>query len=427
MVDTHVPLLHVAGGVAGGEVVSARALPDSGQRLVFLRVLVDQRRGDAVEPLARDPVVREWVANYRALDFALSIAVEYLPPVDVSAKRVGSQDVAHYKHVREIAVGHARARHSEGAGETPVADDRALVVGEPEGPVLGDRTSHGRSELVLLECLPRVLVAIVLPSVGIRLVVLQELENRAVDIVGARLDRDVHDSASGASVLGVVSVGQDLHLADRFDRGAHDVGGLIDEVDDVDVVVDAVQQEVVLPVRANPVGRESAARSVASAGLRRHDRRNRPGQEGEPSLAAERQLAGLAVLERSAHLRGLCLQGGRGCQNLDRFSDLADFQDEVRLDSSRGLQNHAVLHGALEARRLARDCVYARLDERTDEVADRVRLDHVGDARRLFRDGDRRARNRGAGRIRDAAEQCAHVSLGESDSRPGDSKDESQS
>ena len=42
--------------------------------------------------------------------------------------------------------------------------------------------------------------------------------------------------------------------------------GLVDEVDDVDVVVDAVQQEVIFTGGADAVGGKTAAQGIAGAG-----------------------------------------------------------------------------------------------------------------------------------------------------------------
>ena len=129
--------------------------------------------------------------------------------------------------------------------------------------------------------------------------------------VRARLDRDVHHAARGSPVLGVVPVRQDLHLADRFDGGTDHVSGLVDEVDHVHVVVDAVQQKVVLPVGADAVRGEASACRVAGAGLGGNDSGHGPRQERETPLAAQRQLARLAIFEGAAHLGGLGLQRGR--------------------------------------------------------------------------------------------------------------------
>ena len=92
------------------------------------------------------------------------------------------------------------------------------------------------------------------------------LKQRSVQLVCAGLQIDVDHAAGAAAVLGVVAVGEDAHFADRFHGGTDDVGGLVEEVDDVDVVVDAVQQEVVLTVRTDAVGREPAANRIARPG-----------------------------------------------------------------------------------------------------------------------------------------------------------------
>ena len=73
------------------------------------------------------------------------------------------------------------------------------------------------------------------------------------------------DAAGRAAIFSVCAVRDNLHVPNRFDGWADHKRGLVDEVDDIDVVVNAVQQEVVLTGRANAVRREAAAQCVARA------------------------------------------------------------------------------------------------------------------------------------------------------------------
>ena len=66
---------------------------------------------------------------------------------------------------------------------------------------------------------------------------------------------------------------------------------LVQEVDDVDVVVDAVQQEVVLAVRADAVGGEAAAWRIARALLGRQYAGRQPCKKGKRALSTKRQFA----------------------------------------------------------------------------------------------------------------------------------------
>ena len=351
------PLIYVAARVPGREKIRTRTLSRSREVLVLSRVLADQIRRDAIEPACRDLVVRERIANDHSAHFSLGVAVKDLSARYVSSERVLAQHVARNHDRGKIAAGHPRSGNCQGVGQAAVPDQRPLVVGEPKRPVPGDRAADSGAELILLVRLPRLVVPVQFPGIGIQFRVLQELEQRTVDLVRAGLDRDIDDAACGAAVLGVVAVGQDLHLADSLDRGSDYVSRLVDEVDDVDVVVDAVEQEVVLAIRPYAVGREAAACRVARARLGRHDSRNRPRQERKAPLAAQWKLAGLAVLEGATHLGGFRLQGGRGGRNLDRLSDLADLEHKVGLHATCGLQDDAGLDRPLEARGLARDGV----------------------------------------------------------------------
>src|ERR1017187_4285405 len=95
---------------------------------------------------------------------------------------------------------------------------------------------------------------------------------------------------SSESVFGVIAVGENAHLADRFHRRPDHKRRLVEEVDHVDVVVDAVQQEVILAVGANSVGRETSAGGIARAGLGRQNARRKPRQEAEGSRPAQRKI-----------------------------------------------------------------------------------------------------------------------------------------
>ena len=92
-----------------------------------------------------------------------------------------------------------------------------------------------------------------------------------MNIVRARLQTDLYDAASCASIFGACAVGNNLHVADCLDRRPDDIRSLIDEVDHIDVVVNAIQQEIVLTSRPNAVSRETAAQRVARPRLSRDD------------------------------------------------------------------------------------------------------------------------------------------------------------
>ncbi len=75
------------------------------------------------------------------------------------------------------------------------------------------------------------------------------------------------------------------------ERRSDHVGRLIDEVDHVDVVVDAVQQEVIFAGGTHAVSGKPAILRIARARFRHQNARRKPRQIGEHALAAHRQLA----------------------------------------------------------------------------------------------------------------------------------------
>ena len=167
-------------------------------------------------------------------------------------------------------------------------DSGALVIAEDEEPVLDDRAARRCAKLILFVRAASRAVLVVLPRIRVQLFVLEELEQRSVDFIGTGLELDVDHAAGAASVLGVVAVGQNGHFADGFHRRTDDVGGLVQEVDDIDVVVDAVEQEVILPVRADAVGRERSARFITGARFARNYAGGQTREETEHTRSAER-------------------------------------------------------------------------------------------------------------------------------------------
>src|SRR4051794_40836545 len=108
--------------------------------------------------------------------------------------------------------------------------------------------------------------------------------------VGARLEINVDNAARSASVLGVIAIRENLHLADGFHRGSDDERSLIDEIDHVDVVINAVKKEVVLTVGADSVGGEVTPERTTGTILRGKNSGRHASEEAERSLAAERKL-----------------------------------------------------------------------------------------------------------------------------------------
>src|SRR5205814_10464392 len=114
----------------------------------------------------------------------------------------------------------------------------------------------------------------------------ENLEQDAMHLIGARLQLRIQHASCRPSVFGVIAVGQDVQLADGLYRGADHERGLVDEVDDVDVIVYAVEEEVVLAGGSNSVGAEPAALRIARALFGRQDARRHASQKGKRALSA---------------------------------------------------------------------------------------------------------------------------------------------
>src|SRR5439155_9047716 len=123
------------------------------------------------------------------------------------------------------------------------------------------------------------------------------------------------------AIFRVVAVRQNLHLADRLDRRSYDVRRLVQEVDHVDVVVDAVQQEVVLAVRADAIGGKAAAHRVTSAVFSGNHAGRKTREEGENALSAEWKLAQAPAAQIRAERRALGLEHGSLRRDFNRLAD----------------------------------------------------------------------------------------------------------
>ncbi len=94
----------------------------------------------------------------------------------------------------------------------------SLVIAEEERTVLDNRAAERRAELVALELSASHLVPIVLPTVGIQVIITEELVSNAMIFVGTGLGHDVHDAAAGSPVFGGVGSGIDAEFSHRLKR-----------------------------------------------------------------------------------------------------------------------------------------------------------------------------------------------------------------
>ncbi len=150
-----------------------------------------------------------------------------------------------------------------------LANAQAFVVSEKEHLVLDDGPAERKAELVLLV---RLLTEDVESIDGVEFLVAQKLPQIAVDLVGARLDDGVHDGAVAAAEFRAVGIGFDLELGDGIHRWLDHIGGAVEDVAKIGIVVDAVEQKVILQ-RAGAVGAETVSSFDARSRLGGSDAR----------------------------------------------------------------------------------------------------------------------------------------------------------
>ena len=114
-----------------------------------------------------------------------------------------------------------------------------------------DRAAQCPAKLILAEGRFGAAELVIEQIVGVELVIAQELEPAAVQLIGAGLDLDVHDAAVGPAELGGIRAGLNLEFFNGVYIGKDDYGVQVQFV-----VVDAIEQEVVVP-GAHAVGDES--------------------------------------------------------------------------------------------------------------------------------------------------------------------------
>src|SRR5260370_25811893 len=234
--------------------------------LIGDRVKRHDVRGSRIETVSGNNIPRERRAGGLAACSLRAGRVIKLKPAS-AAEQAG-----------EVATHHGLSRNSVEAAVADVldapagrGDARSLVVAEDEEPILDNGSAHRPAELILLERTTGRSRLIEFPSIGIQLVILEYFPESAMNLVLTRLEIDVQNTSGPAAVLGVVTVSQNLELADRFDGGTHHEGRLIQEVNHVDIIVDAIQQEVVLTVRAHAIGGKAASNRIAGPGPRREN------------------------------------------------------------------------------------------------------------------------------------------------------------
>ena len=255
--------------------------------------------------------------------------------VDRAARRVVPEEGLGVEERAEVPVqegrrGHGRvvwAQHEPGLAVI-------LERTEVERPVLENRAAHAHTADVLavrglLELVgaggERVRHVPVLPGVRVEALVTQVAVAASVERVGAGLQREVEDAATGAAIFGRDAAGHDLELLDRLHRRAR----LADVAADLDDGRCAVEHDLFTEGKASgdpgrPVVPLNAGRQGVGEVLEAAPAADRQGQAGHD-----------AVLHRRADLGGRRGQDRRVRGHGHRVLEPADVQRGVQGDGLR--------------------------------------------------------------------------------------------
>ena len=236
------------------------------------------------------------------------------------------------RHICKVAVLHAWGRCRQDRRRR-LSRDGAFVIDEEERfLVAAGQETHRATERepeLIAEELPFLQTLELVEEVdGIHRRVAIELEHVAAILIAARLEAGVQHGAGRAPELGAVAARLNPELLQRVDRGAVHITRAVDEVDEIRVVVDAVEEvvvgEAVLAVR----GEAAVAAHSARILLRLDDAWVQLREEGVVA-PVQRQLVDRLRLHDAAERRFLRLERRRVAGDVDRLGDVTRLQREV--------------------------------------------------------------------------------------------------
>ena len=379
VVDAQVALVVVERLHRVRQVVAGEAIGERRHRQHVEQCLAN--RADAVE---RDGVAGERIADQLPGD---RVGARGRRVVDRGRRGPGER-------LGEDALVHERRRHRQQRRQA-FADVVALEAGEEERPITPDRAAQRPAVRVLP---PGALLGAVEEIPRVERVVAEELEERALELVLARLAAHQDRRAATAAVLRLVVVRHDLELADGVDVG-QDAHAACREF----VVVDTVVEPVVR-VLAHALCRHrhaAAIRHLTAGPLREEAAR----ASRDRARAEQRQLDEIAAVERQlSHLLGVDDLAQRGVVALQfDLGDLAghrhfgrqpgDLQREVERQARLDLEHDLAALLRLEAGHRRADRVGPDRQQGHRVTADAVGDDLAHGARALVARGDDHAGN----------------------------------
>src|SRR5208337_980863 len=238
---------------------------------------------------------------------------------------------------REIGITTAplESRGNRISGSKSLTDARAFVIREEESFAAPNRAADGETELVLAIFAFGNASRIFKEVRCVQLVIADELPDSSVKLVGSSLDGSIQDSAARTSHLRTIVVGLDLEFLNSIHRRTDDISCPIQKIDEIGVVVHAVEQIVILrrthTIRGKTSARAQAARVLLALG--NSDRELREKREVAP---VQRQGVDSFRLDHLSHGSLFCLKRWRCCIDNYRLDGLANRQGKV--------DNHLLLH-----------------------------------------------------------------------------------
>ena len=299
---------------------------------------------------------------------------------------------------------------------------QSLVAAEVEQLVLDDRTAGGRAELVAREW--RRHAARIEEVRRVEFAVAQELEDRAVDGVRARLGDRADDAARGAPELRRVVVGLHAELFHRVDAeqdARHARRRLVGNVGDVRAF-----EEIARHLGTRAADRHlriaEAAREVARGGAADGDARLQRRELHEAS-AVQRQLRDLRRRHHAAGDGAAQLDVRRRALHRHLLAQGAELQHEIGGDVAADFDDEVLALRRRESLQLRRHRVDPRCEVQRAEAAARVGRDRARDTRLDVPDDDGDARQHRLRFIGDGARNRSGRGLRTRDRRRGERDD----
>ena len=283
----------------------------------------------------------------------------------------------------------------------------------------GERAAEVAAELVALEDLAGDGEVVA----SVQLIVADELEDAAVEAVGAALGGGVEEGSAAVELCGVGAL-LDGELLQGVDGGLDEGSALVLLAD-----VHAIEQEG--GGRAADAGDGVAVDDLRTDGEGVAGRSEEGGAGGqlrelEEAPAVEGELRELTVRDHLADGGGVSIEQGRGGIDLDGGRGGADLELEVFAGDLADLDLDGGGDGGFKAGGGGAEGVDAGFHGRNDELAATVGGGGLGDVGAGVGEADGGTRDDGAGGIGDAADKAALLHLGRGAGRGGEDGEREQ-